>query len=89
MTDERIERAWATPWEDHAVYGVAWETAGGSTGAFAAGTKQDADRIAQELAGKQPSYVKHYSYRMQRAAEAARDYRRGKLLGLDKILNAS
>jgi hypothetical protein len=91
MTDPSrlIESAWATPWEDDAVYGVAWRTAAGFSGAFAAGTKEDAEQIAQEIVGTEPtSLAARYGRRMQHAGEAARDYRSGKLLSLDRILKA-
>jgi hypothetical protein len=82
-----IDRAWATPWEDEAVYGVVWRTAAGLSGAFAAGTKEDAEQIAHEVVGSDPESLEgRYERRMQNAAEAAWDYRRRKLLGLDTIL---
>jgi hypothetical protein len=89
MTEQShlIDHAWATPWEDEAVYGVVWRTVSGLSGAFAAGTKEDAEAIAQEIVGSDPESLEgRYERRMEHAAEAARDYRRRKLLGLDSIL---
>jgi hypothetical protein len=63
------------------------QTPAGRLGAFAAGTKEDAEQIARAIVGTDPkSVMAKYEARMQNAAKAAQDYRRRKLLGLDSML---